>query len=296
MSVTAPPSSTINALSVLAQNATSSAQLAVTREIGAIDIQIEKQLNAKIAALQPPADDAVGSAIQSQITSLQAQQSQFTALSSKYGANANILPELQTALADLQTAASGGNSTGFDATLAQATVYLNDLAALGAPAPLRADGIAGLQGTGLGIASSATYNLATPSGQAAAAAAVSKAQTAVGNVFSATTSNQLLATDLSTALESRITGLQQQQQQQASTATATTQAQIQQLTQQAHNDEHLIELALGNTTTLATAIFAMANPPPLPASPFAVLLNSVGATANSSPATGTQPPILSLLT
>lgn len=285
-----------NVLSILAQASQSTAQETVTTETAAIDKQIQNRLNAQIAALQPPADNAASNALQAQITSLQTQQTQIAALSPKYGANGTVLSELQNQLADLQVAAQNGDSASFDAALSEANALVGDLTPVNAPAPLQADGIAGLQGQGLGIGNSSQYDLSTPAGQAAAEAAVSAAQTAVGTVFGVTGANQLLANDLSTALSSQISALQSQQQQQQGASQTSTQNEITRLTNLAQTQEHLIELALGNTTTLASSIFAADNPPATVTSPLQVLENQVGATAKSSTnAANANPPILSLL-
>lgn len=289
-------SSTSNALTILSQVSTSTAQEAATRETAAVETQIQNRLNAKIAALQPPTDNAVSNAVQAQITALQTQQSQIAALSPKYGANANVLSELQDQLGNLQTAASNGDSAAFDAALSQANTYVDDLTPVNAPAPLQSDGVAGLQGVGLGIGDSLQYDLSTPSGQAAAEAAVTNAQNTVGTIFGVTTANQLLANDLSTALTTQITSLQAQQQQQQNSAQSANQSEITRLTQQAQAQEHLIELALGNTTTLANSIFASENPPAPATSPLQVLQDQVGATAASSTAAANaNPAVLSLL-
>lgn len=296
MTVSATSSTTTNVLSVLAQASTSTAQLSVTREEGLIVNDIQNRLSAQIAAIEPPSDDAVSNALQAQLSSLESQRSKMSALSPQYGANANVLSQLQTQLANLQTAASNGDSAGFDTALSQANLYLSDLAVINPPAPLQADGIAGLKGSGLGIASSAQYDLSTPSGQTAAEAAVSAAQNTVGIVFGVTTANQLLAGDISTALGTQITQIETQQQQQESSSQSSVQAQIQQLTEQAQNQEHLIQLALGNTTTLASSIFASVDPPTAASSPLQVLQDQVGATAASSTAaSNATPAILSLL-
>ena len=286
----------ISPLTVLAQVSTSAAQTAAARETNEIAADIQNQLGNRIAALQPATDTAVANATEAQINALQTRQSQAAALSPKFGANANALSLLQIQLANLQTAAANGNSAAFDAALSQANTDLSDLTVLSPPAPFQPDGIAGLQATGLGISSSSQYDLSTPAGQAAAAAAVSAAQTTVGNVFAATSANQLLAGDISTALTSQINQLSSQQQQQQTAAQSASQAQIQHLTQLAQEQEHVIELALGNTTELASAMFTATNPPSTVTSPLQVLQDAVGATAASSTAaSNASPAILSLL-
>jgi hypothetical protein len=284
---------TTTALTVLAEVSSSAAQLANNREMTLISNQIQKQLNAKVAALQPPADTALATAAQAQITALQNQRSAINAISTTSGSNANILSDLQTQLGALQTAAGNGDSAGFDAALAAANTEIFDLTATAPPAPFQSDRVASLKGNGLGIGNSAAYDLSTPAGQAAAAQDVSSAQDLVGLIFQTTTSNQILATGLMAALSTRINTLtsQQQQSQQSEQLQVTTQ--ILQLTQQAQNQTHLIELALGGTSTLANELRAAATPPQPFTSVFQALQSAVGAVAG--PSQQTAPAILSLL-
>jgi hypothetical protein len=153
-----------------------------------------------------------------------------------------------------------------------------------------------LQANGLGISNSATYDLGSPAGQAAAAAAVQSAQTLVNQVFQATGSNQILAGSLNTELSTQTTALNAQLQQMQQSDSAATADQVQRLTQQAQDQEHLIELAIGNTQLLSTALMNAATPPQPASSVMEVLQNAVGATASSVLSKQSTPPILSLLT
>src|SRR6185437_11770256 len=153
-SITVPNLATTTALTVLAQVSTAAAQLANNREMALISQQIQKQLNAKIAALQPPTDTALANVTQAQITALENQRTAIGAVSTLSGANATILSDLQTQLAALQTAAGAGNSAGFDAALAAANTDVFDLTATAPPAPFQPDQVASLTGNGLGIAGS----------------------------------------------------------------------------------------------------------------------------------------------
>lgn len=282
-------------LTILSQAAANAVQLADTQEISAIDAQIQNQLNAKIAILQAPPDTALTNALQTQITSLQKNQSSIADLAPKYGANANTLSSLSTQLANLQTAAANGDSASFDAALAAANLNLQDLTPVAAPAPLQPDRVAGLQGNGLNIGDSASYDLSTPAGQAAAAAAVSSAQALVQQVFQATSSNQLLSGDLSQTLSTQIGSLQSQLQQLQGADQTQVQTQIANLTQQAQDQEHLIELALGNSQTIATALSDAENPPQPITSVFGALEQAVAATPATYSSTNSAPAVLSLL-
>ena len=283
-------------LTTLAQAASNAASISQTTEINEIDAQIQNQLNDQIAALQPSLDPAVNNLLQSQINSLTTQQSTISALSPQYGQNAELLSDLQTQLSSLQTAATNGDSATFDAVLAAANTDVDDLTVISAPAPFQPDQVAGLKGNGLGIGSSASYDLSTPAGQAAASQAVQTAQNLVGVIFQATSGNQLLATDLTNSLSTQINTLTNQQQQSQQVDQSSAEAQIQQLTQLAQNQEHLIELSLGNTTSVATMLYNAENPPQPITSPLQALQEAVGATPATYSSQQSTPAILSLLT
>ncbi len=204
---------TTTVLTVLAQAAAYSSQTANTAEMAEIDKLIQNRLTNQIAALEPSSDAAVINALTSQISGLQAQQSSMEKLEAQYGGNANIFPGLQSLLAELQTYAASGNSSAFDTTLAAANVDVADLKVIAAPAPFQPDLVTNLKENGLGIGNSASYDLSTEAGQQAAEAAVSSAQTLVGQIFSITGSNQLLASDLVTSLTTQIGTLTSVQQQ-----------------------------------------------------------------------------------
>ncbi|HZT50361.1 MAG TPA: hypothetical protein VFA22_00420 [Stellaceae bacterium] len=282
---------TTTALDVLANAAATAAQTQSQIEFNAINADLQKQLQTKITALENAPDDAVVAALQAQVSPLQQQASAATSIGSKFGGNANILADLQNQLADLQTAASAGDAAGFDNALAAANIDVVDLAVIPPVAPYQPDQIDALKTTGLGIGSSSSYDLSTPAGQAAAAAAVQAAQDLIGQIFAVTSSNQIIAGSKGTALTTQVNALTSQLNQLQQTDQTSVLTQIQQLTQQAQNQSHLIELALGNTFALSTALAQAANPPQPTGSPF-------GALENTQSSTGAQsaPPALSLLT
>lgn len=292
-SLSSSSSSTTTALTILAEMSAATTQQANSRELTIISQQIQNNLTAQIATLQPTPDTAVANALQAQITALNAQSTAVSQVAATAGANAYTLSDLQTQLATLQADATAGNSTGFDATLSAANTDVDNLTATSPPAPFLPDGIAGLQGNRLGIGSSSSYDLSTPAGQAAAAADVQAAQTLVGQVFQTTTSNQLVADDIGSSLSTQIDTLTAQQQTQSQSDQTATTAQITQLTQLAQNRTHLIELALGGTSTIANMVSAVDNPPQPYTSVFQALEGAVGAT----PSTEAKQPaaILSLL-
>lgn len=288
--------STPTALTVLAQVSIAAAQTATTVELANINKLIQHRLTDQIAALEPSSDAAVGNALSAQISSLQTEQTSTQKLEAQWGANANIFPGLQGLLSQLQTYAAAGNSAAFDSTLAAANVDVSDLKLIAAPSPYQPDQVGNLKENGLGIASSSTYDLSTPSGQLAAAAAVSSAQSFIGQIFAVTQANQLVAGDIVSSLSTQISSLTSLQQQAESSSTAETQKRITALSQNAQNQEHLIELSLGTTSEIANMVSSVANPPQPITSVFQALQASVGATPSSYSSTKSAPAILSLLT
>ncbi len=287
---------TTTALTVLAQASADSTQTANTTEMAEIDKLIQSRLTNQIAALEPSSDSAVSNALATQITGLQAQQSAIEKLGAQWGANANIFPALQTLLANLQTYAAAGNSAEFDGTLSAANIDVSDLSVIAAPAPFQSDQVATLKQNGLGIGNAASYDLSSPSGQAAAEAAVSSAQSVIGQIFAITQSNHVLANDLANSLTTQIGTLTNLQQQTQSAGDAETQNKIAALTEDAQNQEHLIELSLGSTTTIASMVSNVENPPQPITSVFEALQDAVGATPATYSPTNSAPAILSLLT
>jgi hypothetical protein len=281
-------------LDVLATAASNQAASQSKIEIDLINGQIQNQLQAKIAALQNTPDDAVTGALQTQITTLQSQASAASSIGSQFGANANILADLQNQLGSMQTAAAAGDAAGFDAAGAAANIDVGDLGVIAPTAPYQPDQVDGLQANGLGIGDSASYDLATPQGQAAATADVQTAQNLVGEIFQATTSNQVVAGSIATALTTQINNLTSYLSQLQQIGETQTTTKIQQLTQQAQDQSHLIQLALGNTQLLSNTLMQATNPPQPYTSPFDALEGGVGGAASSG-STQAAPAVLSLL-
>ena len=274
--------STYNALTVLQQMASTTASVTQQQEINNVNLLIQQRLNTKIAALQNTPDTAVTGGLQAQITSLTTQQSNYRTLENQYGTNANTLSDLEKQLAAMQTAVGNGDSAGFDSALDLANADVSNLTVVQTTAPFRADQVLPLKTGGLGISSSATYDLSTPAGQAAASAAIQAAQTVVAQVTNLTVSNQTLSGGLVNSLGNQIDFLNSQLDQIQQSDQTDQQTQIQNLMNQAQNQEHVIELAIGNTQLVSNALLAAANPPAAPTSIFGVLQNAVGATASSS--------------
>ena len=281
-------------LDVLATAASNAAQSQSKIEIDLINGQIQNQLQAKIAALQTTPDAPVIDALQAQITGLQQQASAASTIGAQFGGNAGILADLQDQLGAMQTAAASGDSSGFDTALASANTDVGDLAVIAPTAPYQPDQVDTLKLNGLGIGNAASYDLSTPPGQAAAAADVQTAQDLIGQIFAATTSNQVVAGSIGTALTTQVNSLTAQLSHLQQTDQTDTTTKIQQLTQQAQDQAHLIQLALGNSQILAQALMQATNPPQPYTSPFDALENTASGTATSGTAQ-TAPAVLSLL-
>ncbi len=294
MTVSSTSSST-TILTTLASVYSSNVQLTTQVMVDEINGQIQKQLQQKIAALPDTGDTVMLTFTQDQINQLNKKLSTVTTVGNDSSTNAGLLSSMQNLLAAMQTAAANGDSTTFDNNLATLNTDLSNLIVVPPTAPFQADQISGLKGSGLGINSSSFYDLSTANGQAAAAADLNNAQSKLGQIFGIVTSNQLVATSLTTSLSDQINSLNQTLQQTQTTDQLNVASQTAQLTQLAQNQEHLIQLALGNTTLLSDALGNMANPPNLPTSAFDVLSNAVGATATSVTPSQTSNAILSLL-
>lgn len=291
-------SSSYTLLSALAQAAQTRAQQSQTLQLAEIDKQIQNQLNVKIAAIQAAPDTAATSVLQDDVTDVSNAKTNLTTLQKAYSQNLTVITDLQTQLANLQTAAQNGDSTSFDAYLAAANTDVTDLQIV-TPNPIfQPDGVAPLQGNGLGIGSSSSYDLSTSAGQTAAAAAISAAQTIVNQISTITGNNITVAGSQIDALATQYDNYNSQLQAQQSAQSSASQTEITTLTKRAQTQEHLIELALGNSQRLAASLFAQENPPSPPTSVLGVLTNAVGQTASSyqqqATADASAPSILSL--
>ena len=274
--------SSYNALTVLQQMASTTSSEVQAKEVANINLLIQQRLNTTIAALQNAPDDVVVNVLQGQINSASSQNSAMQNFETQYGTNANTLSNLEKQLAAMQTAVNNGDSTSFDSALDLANSYLGSLTVVQPTAPFRADQVLPLQTNGLGISSSNSYDLSTPAGQAAASAAVQAAQSAVAQAQNITVSNQTLAASEVNTLMGQVDFLNTQLSQIQQTDQTSQQTQIQNLMTKAQNQEHIIELAIGNTGLVSNALLAAQTLPTAPSTPFGVLINSVGSTASSS--------------
>lgn len=291
-------SSSYTILSALAQAAQTRAQQSQTLQLALIDNQIQNQLNTKIAALQATPANSTTDVLQADLTNITNTKNTLTSIESGYSSNSTVIADLQTQLASLNSAAQNGDSTGFDQYLAAANTDVADLQIVSQNPVFQPDGVEALKNSGLGISSSSTYDLSTTTGQAAAEAAVSAAVQTVNQVQTTTGDNITVASSSIDALASQYDTYNTQLQSLQSSQDTDTQTQITNLTNQAQTQEHLIELALGNSQALAASLLAQENPPSPATSAFGVLENAVGQTATTyqqqATADASSPSILSL--
>jgi hypothetical protein len=294
-SVVTTSTSTSTALTVLYQMAQNQAALTQNQQLAEISQDLQNQLNQKLAALQSPVDQVSINFSQQQINTLQAQQKAVSGLETMFGNNGSLLADLSSQGNLMLQAATAGNSSAFDNALSAANTDITDLGVPGYNPLFQYDGVSALKTNGLGIQSSASYDLSTGPGQAAAAAAVGAAQAVIGSILTINGSNQTVAASELTALNGKISSLQNLQAQQQDNATQQTQAEIQQLTINEQNQLHLIQLNLSKTSQVATMLNNILHPPSPVTSVFGALSNSVGETASTAETQlGQTPAILSL--
>jgi hypothetical protein len=240
-------------INTLAQIATSGARSQSQFQLQLIGAQMTAQLNRKIAELKAAANDPILPALQHQAATLNAQKTRYDAAQRQLVANGSPIGDLDTQLSTMATAAAAGDGATFDQALAQAQTDLGNLKVVPLLPGLQPDGAASLKSNGLGIQSSATYDLSTPAGQAQAAADISAAQGLMAQLSTMTAQNTQIANSVSQALEVQITSLNDQVNAREQTDTGDAATQIQKLQKQTQTQFHLIELSLGsagNTSTM----------------------------------------------
>jgi hypothetical protein len=288
-------SSGTSALTVLYTIAQNQAALTQNQQLAEISQDLQNQLNLKLAGLQSPVDQVAINYSQQQIKSLQTQQSTVSTLETTFGNNGSILADMTSQLNTMAQAVTNSDGTGFDNAL---SALNTDLTILAPPAwnPLfQSDGIATLKANGISIQSSASYDLSTPSGQAAATADVTTVQNLLQNILKINGSNQTIAGSEVTALNGKISSLQTLQSQQQNAAAQATAQETQQLQTNMQNQLHLIQLNLGKTSQLATMLNTILNPPAQITSVFGALSNAVGENASTAETQlGQTPAVLSL--
>src|SRR6185312_10022939 len=102
---------------------------------------------------------------------------------------------------------ANGDRQSFDLALLQANNDVGNLVIAPPLAPYQADNLESFKTNGLGIKSSADYDLSTAAGKAAAVADVQNAQSQVIQLSGIQTSNQILAFDIASALTTQINSI-----------------------------------------------------------------------------------------
>lgn len=295
MAISSIPGTTFTILTTLAQASQTAIQLATQVESDQATSQIERELKQKIAALPNNADNTLLQVSEAQLKRARTTFNTLSQRSAQFGVNGNVLTSINNELAALQTDATNGDSANFDRSLAVIYSNIGNLVVIPPTAPFQPDQILGLKTNGLAVQTSSAYNLSTTSGKAAAHTDLSNAQAFINQLLTLTTSNQVVAGTLATALSNQIDSLNSTIQQTQANSQIDVDLQTAQLTQLAHNQEHIIQLNLGNATELSSELAKASTIVNPPKSPFAVLQNAVGATPDTSTPADSSQAILSLL-
>jgi hypothetical protein len=227
--------------------------------LNAINNTLTTRLNNQIAQIEAQSSDTTTvQLLQNQLSAAQTQNSAFSQAASQWLGNESFLNDINTQLTTMSTAAASGDATTFDGALAQAQTDIDDLSVVSYVPGTQPDGVANLKYDGLGVQSSATYDLSTTAGQAQAATDVANAKNLVAQVLSVTTQNQEIATSQSDGLTDDINNLSLQLSQISDNQNNTVQTQISNLQQQEQDQYHVIELALSSSNTNATSVLTSA--------------------------------------
>ena len=291
--MTTPPSGP-TPFSVLQSISQATASMTQSLQLANIAQDLQNQLNRQLAALQPQTDQVSVDLSQNRINTLQAQQKTVSSLETVFGNNGNLLSDMSNQLNLMAQAVSNGDGTAFDNALSALNTDLTDLTPADWNPLFQSDGIAPLKTNGINVQSSATYDL-TPAGQAAATADVTAMQNRLQTIIAINGGNQTVAASQITALNGQISALQNMQFQQQTAQSQAIAQRTAQLQQNMQNQLHLIELSLGQSSQLSTALSAALNPPQPVTSVFGALVSSVGQTAAGvEQQLGSNPAILSL--
>jgi hypothetical protein len=240
---------TVSLSTLLTSTLTTSAQNQNQLTLNAINNTLTTRLNNQIAQLESQSSDTTTvQLLQSQLSAAQTQNTAFSNAASQWLGNESYLNDINSQLTTLSTAAASGDASTFDSALATAQNDIANLKVVSFVPGTQPDGVDNLKYNGLGIQSSATYDLSTASGQAQAATDIANAKTLVSQSLTTTTQNQEIATSQSDALTDDINNLSLQLSQISDNQNSTVQAQITQLQQQEQEQYHVIELALSSTS------------------------------------------------
>ncbi|HUC66748.1 MAG TPA: hypothetical protein VMA53_15020 [Stellaceae bacterium] len=251
---------TVSIGTLLTSTLTTSAQNKNQLTLNAINNTLTTRLNNQIAQLESQSSDTTTvDLLQNQLSAAQTQNSAFSTAASQALGNESFLTDINSQLTTMNTAAANGDSTTFDSALAAAQSDIADLTVVNFVPGTQPDGVANLKYDGLGVQSSATYDLSTASGQAQAATDIANAKTLVSQVLTTTTQNQEIATSQSAGLTDDINNLTLQLSQISDNQNNTVQAQITKLQQQEQEQYHVIELALSGTANANSVLTTAAS-------------------------------------
>lgn len=295
MSSSASISTGPNPLAALLKISQQTAQLTQQEQLQDIERDMTAQLNRQLAAITPPVDQVSIDASNNRINALQAQQKTISGLETTFGNNGSLLSDMSNQLNLMAKAITNSDGTGFDNALSALTTDLTDTTVPAWNAIFQPDGLAQLKNAGITIQSSASYNLSSPSGQAAATADVTALQNTIQSILKVNGANQTVAASQLTALNGQIGALQTAQLQQEMDSAQIVATQKATLQTNMQNQLHLIQLAMGNASSLATALTSALNPPKPTTSVYGALINSIGENASTAETQlGNNPAILSL--
>jgi hypothetical protein len=280
---------------VLQSIAQATAAMTQSRQMANISQDLQNQLNRQLAAIQPATDQVSINLSQNRINLLQKQQTTISNLETQFGNNGSLLADMTNQLNLMGQAITNNDSNGFDNGLSALSTDLDDITPPAWNPIFQSDGTTQLKNAGITIQSSATYDLSSPSGQAAATADVTALQNTLQTILAVNGANQTVAASQLTALNGQISSLQSLQYQQQNAASQSVAAQTAQLQQNMQNQLHLIQLNLGKSSQIATALSAALNPPQPVNSVFGALANAVGESASTAETQlGQNPAIMSL--
>jgi hypothetical protein len=284
------PFSTLQSLSQATATMTQNLQMANIAQ------DLQNQLNRQLAAIQPTTDQVSIDISQNRINGLQSQQKTISGLETRFGNNGSILTDMTSQLNLMTQAISKGDNTAFDNALSALNTNYTILTPPAWNPIFQNDGVLQFKMAGaINIQSSATYDLSTQAGQDSATADITNVQNLLQGFIKVNGANQTVAASQLTALNGQISSLQNIQYQQQTASQQAVQQQTNMLTQNMQNNLHLIQLSLGNSSQLATALSAALNPPQAINSVFGALTNSIGQTAAGvEKQLGQMPAVMSL--
>jgi hypothetical protein len=283
-------------LARLAQIASASAQSGVNQRIQLINNALVNQLNKKIAVMKAAAQNPAIPGLEAQVSALGTQQTAYNTAASQSSNNALVLADVSLRLGTLAAAAQNGDAATFDQNLSGIVTDIGILQPTSFAPGLQSDGIAALQFSGIGIQSSANYNLGTAAGQAQAGSDVTAAQSLIQSITGVATTNQAIADSAIQAIQAQITGLNSQISNDQNSVLSSDAAQIAKLKQQEQEQFHVIELSMGNvgeTSSMLASFETSGSTAPPPGSIVSLLVNENTPTEPTLSVANVAPPTIS---